>query len=227
MVHITKAYSTDHAPQLSQVVVQMICAQKSSIPVWIEARSSNTSDKKSFRSTVSRFRRQFDRDKMRYVAMDAVFYTRDSLVESGYAGVDQRWLIVYSAQAYACEARTFGKRLAKVRDRGEKDLKHLRNQPFACEADTRTVAVALGSKLRYHDLEWKTRVCRRYSSEVVRLPTRNQMWSSGTSKGGYRTASRRSTRRSVAKACSSSPLMNSIEKLSPINSCWRCIWIRA
>ncbi len=37
VIHITKGYSKDHAPELNQVVVQMICSHKSSLPVWIEA----------------------------------------------------------------------------------------------------------------------------------------------------------------------------------------------
>lgn len=206
VIHITKGYSKDHAPELNQVVVQMICAHKSSIPIWIEALSGNTSDKKSFRKTVAQFQQQFDNDEMPYIVMDAAFYTRenlqscegvrwvtrvpetlkevtthyqvldrDSMVEiapgyrymaahSEYAGVCQRWLLVYSEQAYAREIRTFEKTVAKVRDRAEKDLKHLRNQPFACEADARTAAETFGSKLRYHDLDWKVRGRGRYSS---------------------------------------------------------------
>ncbi len=206
VIHITKGYSKDHTPELNQVVVQMICTHKSSIPIWIEALSGNTSDKKSFRKTVAQFQHQFDHDEMPYIVMDAAFYTRENLqnatgvrwvrrvpetlkevtthyqaldrdsmvelapgyryspVESEYAGVPQRWLLVYSEQAYAREIRTFCKKLAKVRDRAEKDLKHLRNRPFACEADAQAAAEAFNSKLRYHDLEWKICARRRYSS---------------------------------------------------------------
>jgi transposase len=85
-------------------------------------------------------------------------------VESEYAGVHQRWLLVYSEQAYAREIRTFEKRLAKVGDRAEIDLKHLKNQAFACEADARAAAETFDSKLRYHDLDWTIRECPRYSN---------------------------------------------------------------
>lgn len=201
VVHVTKGYSKDHAPELNQVVVQMICAHKSSIPIWIEALSGNTSDKKSFRKTVAQFQRQFNREEMPYVVMDSAFYTRENLqssegvqwvtrvpetlkevleqyraldhdsmaeiapgyrykpVESEYTGVRQRWLLVYSEEAYAREIHTFEKTVAKVRDRAEKDLKHLRNQAFACEADAQAAAEAFDSKLRYHDLDWK--ICSR------------------------------------------------------------------
>jgi len=97
-----------------------------------------------------------DRDSMAEIAPGYRYMP----VESEYAAVRQRWLLVYSEQAYAREIHTFEKTLAKVRDRAEKDLKHLRNQPFACEADAQTAAEVFGSKLRYHDLDW--RICARY-----------------------------------------------------------------
>jgi len=56
-------------------------------------------------------------------------------VPSSYAGEDQRWLIVLSEQAYEREMKTFEKNLEKERDRNAKDLKHLRGEVFACEAD--------------------------------------------------------------------------------------------
>jgi transposase len=206
LIHITKGYSKDGAPELNQVVVQMICAHKSSIPIWIEALSGNTSDKKSFSKTVAEFQQQFVPDRMPYMVMDSAFYTKDNLqeceavrwvtrvpetikevithyqeldrdsmkeivpgyryvpVDNEYAEVRQRWLLVYSEQAYQREMRTFEKNLAKLRDRSEKDLKHLRNRPFACEADAQAAATAFASKLRYHRLEWKVASRNRYMS---------------------------------------------------------------
>ena len=70
---------------------------------------------------------------------------------------------MYSEQAYEREIRTFSKRLAKAGDRAEKDLNHLRNQAFACQADAETAARAFGSKLHYHDLDWKTYSRARYA----------------------------------------------------------------
>jgi transposase len=37
VIHITKGYSKDNAPDLNQVVVQLICSNRSSIPMWLEA----------------------------------------------------------------------------------------------------------------------------------------------------------------------------------------------
>ena len=83
VVHITKGYSKDNAPELNQVVLQLICAHKSSIPLWIEALSGNTSDKNSFSETVKRFQKQFDCTQMPYLVMDAAFYTKENIQRSG------------------------------------------------------------------------------------------------------------------------------------------------
>ena len=55
--------------------------------------------------------------------------------ESDYGGVAQRWLLVYSKQAYRREKNTLDKKLAKQEEQLDKALWHLGNQSFACEAD--------------------------------------------------------------------------------------------
>ncbi len=207
VVHITKGYSKDHSPELNQVVVQMICAHKSSIPMWIEALSGNSVDKKSFAATIREFQHQFDRDTMPYMVMDSAFYTKANLescdgvrwvtrvpetlkqvrqhyreidresmmdiapgyqyvaLESSYAGVPQRWLIIRSEHAYQREILTFEKTLEKQRERNAKDLKHLRNQPFDCEADAQKAAKKFGSKLRYQEFAWTVDRRDRYTTK--------------------------------------------------------------
>jgi len=88
VIHITKGYSKDNAPELNQVVLQLICANKSSIPLWIEALSGNTSDKKSFKETIKEFQKQFDGESMPYMVMDSAFYSQQNIAESG----DFRWV---------------------------------------------------------------------------------------------------------------------------------------
>jgi transposase len=58
-------------------------------------------------------------------------------VNSRYADISQRWVLVYSQQAREREMKTFEKMLEKRRTKREKELWHLCNQPFACEADAR------------------------------------------------------------------------------------------
>ena len=102
MIQITKSYSKSHALELNLFVTL--------------------------------FQRRLDRLKEVLAHCRAV--DRDSIVkvppgyryvpsESEHAAVHQRWLIVYSEQAYAREIRTFSMRLAKARDVAEEDLKHL------------------------------------------------------------------------------------------------------
>jgi len=88
VIHITKGHSKDKAPEFNQVVLRLICTHKSSIPLWAEALSGNTSDKKSFVRTVKEFQKQFDRERMPYMVMDSAFYTRENLTGSG----DFKWV---------------------------------------------------------------------------------------------------------------------------------------
>jgi transposase len=88
VIHITKGYSKDNAPDLNQVVLQLISANRSSIPVWIEALSGNTSDKKSFKKTIKKFQQQFRKEEMPFIVMDSAFYSAQNIVECA----DMKWV---------------------------------------------------------------------------------------------------------------------------------------
>ncbi len=153
-------------------------------------------------------------------------------VESEYAAVRQRWLLVYSEQAYAREIRTFEKRLAKLSDRAEKDLKHLRNRPFACEADARTAAKAFASKLRYHDLDWRICARCRYSSRgrpaAGAKPDVVEWYIEGTLQDDEQAIEEAKGRKGMfVIATSSSPPTSSMPKGSPIDSCSMCTRTKA
>ena len=207
VIHISKGYSRDNAPELNQVVLQLICAHKSSIPLWIEALSGNSSDQKSFRETVKEFQKQFDSQSMPYMVMDSAFYTHQNLAESGefhwvtrvpetlkevkehyrqldkeqmlplaegyryqgvcsmYGGIEQRWLIIHSEQAYKRELKTFEKNLAKERESNRKALKHLRNEAFACKADAEKAARQFSKKLRHQRFEYTVVSRNRYGAK--------------------------------------------------------------
>ena len=207
IIQITKGYSKDHEPGLNQVVLQLICANRSSIPLWIEALSGNTSDTKSFKATVKQFQDQFEGDSMPYIVMDSAFYTKDNVLDSGefrwvtrvpetlkavrelfqqitvegmvalgegymyqpvgsiYAGVNQRWLIIYSEQAYKREIKTFEKNLEEERDRNAKTLKHLCNEAFACEEDAEKTAKKFSKKLRHQTFEYEITSRNRYAGK--------------------------------------------------------------
>ncbi len=207
IIQITKGYSKDHEPGLNQVVLQLICANRSSIPLWIEALSGNTSDTKSFKATVKQFQDQFEGDSMPYIVMDSAFYTKDNVLDSGefrwvtrvpetlkavrelfqqitvegmvalgegymyqpvgsiYAGVNQRWLIIYSEQAYKREIKTFERNLEEERDRNAKALKHLCNEAFACEEDAEKTAKKFSKKLRHQTFEYEITSRNRYAGK--------------------------------------------------------------
>jgi transposase len=191
VIHITKGYSKDHAPELNQVA-QMISVNKTSLPIWIEALSGNSNDKKTFKETVKKFQKQFRREEMPYIVADSAFYTKENIADSSselswvsrvpetvkevkelyktlssdsmedigggywytamktdYAGVPQRWLIIYSEKAYEREMKTFLKNLEKNLAKKEKELKHLRNTSYACAKDADKAAKAFSRKLKH------------------------------------------------------------------------------
>lgn len=78
-VQITKGYSKDKQPDLNQVVLQIITANRSTLPVWLEVLSGNTSDRKSFSETVKQFQKQFSPKEMPTIVMDSAFYSEKSL----------------------------------------------------------------------------------------------------------------------------------------------------
>jgi transposase len=57
-VQITHGYSKDHAPDLKQLIVVLLCAYKSHIPTWFAVKSGNASDKVSLVESIERFHQQ-------------------------------------------------------------------------------------------------------------------------------------------------------------------------
>lgn len=79
-VEITRGFSKDNNPDLNQVVLQMINANRSTLPIWIEVLSGNTSDRKSFVKTIKKFQKQFTGKKMPTMVMDAAFYSAENII---------------------------------------------------------------------------------------------------------------------------------------------------
>ena len=207
VICINKGYSKDNAPELNQVVAQMISVNKTTIPIWIEALSGNTSDKSSFKETVKAFQSQFTKTQMPYMVMDSAFYSKSSLTEckdfkwvtrvpeilkdvtniylninrenmqslgggysyipvcNTYADIRQRWLIIFSEKAFNREIKTFEKNLVKLMDKKEKELKHLKNKPFACETDAQAAAGQFDKKMKYFTFEYTVEPKSSYKSK--------------------------------------------------------------
>lgn len=79
MVSITHGYSRDHRPDLKQVVAQIITSHQSSLPVWLEVLSGNSSDKESFSESVTAYCEHLASEEKPYFVMDSAGYSENSL----------------------------------------------------------------------------------------------------------------------------------------------------
>lgn len=83
-------------------------------------------------------------------------------VGSVYGGIKQRWLLVYSQQAYEREKKTLLKKIARERDELTRDFWHLGNQIFNCQIDAEKIATALNKKCRYHLVSYSIETVEKY-----------------------------------------------------------------
>lgn len=67
-----------------------------------------------------------------------------------YGGVRQRWLLVYSHQAYVRESRQLDKRIMRAQEAAEKAWRTLQKCIFQCQADAQAAALGLGEELPWH-----------------------------------------------------------------------------
>ena len=67
-----------------------------------------------------------------------------------YGDVRQRWLLVYSEQAYVRESQQLDKRVARAEEQAEKAWRTLQTTTFQCQADAQTAALHLEKKLPWH-----------------------------------------------------------------------------
>ena len=78
-IRITHGYSKDHRPELKQAVLGLITAQKSAIPIWIEAIDGNHADVASMPVVIDGFCEQFQESAPPLLVMDAAFYSADNI----------------------------------------------------------------------------------------------------------------------------------------------------
>jgi transposase len=96
-------------------------------------------------------------------------------IESDYAQVKQKWVMVHSAEMSAKMKKTFDRHLEKQFSAGCKALTHLKNKEFACEADALTYASEWNKKyplLRLTDLSSQSQ--RRRASGMQGRPKKNE-----------------------------------------------------
>lgn len=90
---------------------------------------------------------QTDPDQMIKSSLNGYSYLS---TESEYAGIPQKWLVVFSEKAFEREIKTFNKNIQKERNEVEKQLWHLSNDEFECEADAIKELNRIKKKWRYH-----------------------------------------------------------------------------
>jgi len=71
---------------------------------------------------------------------------------SGYAGVPQRWLLLFSEQAFDREVKTLDKQMHKQAELCRKSLKKLKAQSYACEADAQKAINKWNKSQKYHQV---------------------------------------------------------------------------
>jgi len=89
-ITMTHGYSKDHRPDLKQAMLNLMCANNSSLPVWIQALSGNRSDTNSFPEAVKAYTAQLaTSDEHPLFVMDAAVYSHDNLP---LISEDQLWV---------------------------------------------------------------------------------------------------------------------------------------
>lgn len=69
-----------------------------------------------------------------------------------YAVVEQKWIVIFSEQAYKREMKTLNKNIRKERDKLLKEVWHFGNREFKCEEDGRKALDIMVKKWKYHCL---------------------------------------------------------------------------
>ena len=91
VIKLTYGHSKDHRPDLKQAMMSLVVTGKSSMPVWMEPQSGNSSDKTSFPETIEKIRafqaQLKECPEFKWVA-DSALYTKDKLLKQN----DYLWL---------------------------------------------------------------------------------------------------------------------------------------
>jgi len=84
---------------------------------------------------------------------------------SHHGGIEQRWLLVFSADAYAREKTTLERNLEKKEAELKKAIWHLGNEVFGCETDAETEVVKLRKEYPLYHVDGKTVPVVKYTSQ--------------------------------------------------------------
>lgn len=70
-----------------------------------------------------------------------------------YAGIRQRWLLVYSEQAYERESKSLDKRVVRAATKAQKEWRTLQQTLFQCEVDAKNALNQLNKCLLWHQVQ--------------------------------------------------------------------------
>lgn len=73
--------------------------------------------------------------------------------QSSYGGIEQRWLLVFSEQAYQREKKTLEKKLEREGEALQKALWHFGNREFHCEQDALKALEEIKKEYKWHTIE--------------------------------------------------------------------------
>ena len=76
-----------------------------------------------------------------------------SCTTSTYGGIPQRWLLVFSEQAYRREKKTLEKKIEKEAEALKQALWHFGNQEFDCEGDALKALETMKKGYKWHTIE--------------------------------------------------------------------------
>lgn len=83
---------------------------------------------------------------------------------SNYGEVAQRWMLVYSSQAYQREIKTLDKHIKREFETLKKEIKHLSNDAFACVPDAEKKIEKIIKKTKYHSISYKIKIKLKHKS---------------------------------------------------------------
>ena len=81
-----------------------------------------------------------------------------------YGGIKQRWLLVYSQQAFKREQKTLEKNIAKEKKEAVKKCQQLRAKIFGCAHDAEKEIQRIQKKIKYHSIHYTIEPIEKYES---------------------------------------------------------------
>lgn len=79
VITVTQGYSKDHRPDWKQAVLNLICTHQAAIPVWLEALSGNSQDKKSLPATIAAYLDQMKAGPETFFMVDSALYGAENI----------------------------------------------------------------------------------------------------------------------------------------------------